>query len=194
MDIPSWVSVRLLTQAALAVAFAATLSGGVFLLARSANSGGSVELVLPTATSAASVDVQAYITGEVRNPGVYNLGPMSRLVDLIDAAGGTTADADLTGVNLAARVRDEDHWHIPRIGEAAPENPGESSGQTLRVDINTASIDELMTLPGIGQVRAQAIFDYREATGPFTRIEDLLLVSGIGPATLDALRDLIEVR
>ena len=116
------------------------------------------------------------------------------LARVVEAAGGATEDADLGAVNLAARVADEDHWHIPRLGETAPAETPPAGALAGKVHINSADADELASLPGIGPVRAEAIMRYREATGPFSSAEDLLAVTGIGPVTLEAIRDLIEVR
>ena len=110
----------------------------------------------------------------------------------MDLAGGTTEQADLSQVNLALRVQDEDHFHIPRLGENL-DAEGANGGDGL-LDLNQASAAELATLPGIGPVKAQAIVDYRQEHGPFQRMEDLLLVSGIGSTTLEEVRDLVAVR
>ena len=192
---PSWLSTKLVLQAALVLAFAATLSGGIFLLVRMANTGQSIELILPTATATSSTTLKAYITGEVRNPGVYELDTFDRVAELVQAAGGATIDANLDAVNLATRLQDEDHWHIPRVGEAGAGNlcSNGSATEEARLNINTATKEQFVTLPGIGDVRAQAIVAYRDTNGPFGRIEDLLKVSGIGSGTLDGIRDLIEV-
>ena len=127
-------------------------------------------------------------------PGVYSLREGARLHELVEAAAGATSDADLYSVNLAARVKDEDHWQIPSRGEQAaysidplPDSPG-------RLDLNSATAEQLRGLPSIGEVRAQAIVSFREARGPFASVEDLTQVSGIGMETLAAVRDLVEAR
>lgn len=157
-------------------------------------------------TSAAPPVVGVYITGEIAAPGVYIINEGSRLANLILIAGGPTARADITAVNLAALLRDEQHWHIPARDPAAAPLPAGlvASGQaahtggapspTSKLNINTADVDQLKTLPGLGEVRAQAIVSHREDNGAFPSVDALLDVSGIGVATLESLRDFIEVR
>ena len=180
------------------MAIVASVAGGVFLVGRARTSGG-IEIVLPTATAVPRVDMKVYVSGAVRELGVYDMAEGSRLADALQAAGGATGDADLAAVNLAARLSDEQHWHIPKLGEA----PLESAVQPLRsqataasgkIDINSADVGLLTDLPGIGPVRAQAIVSYREANGPFLDVDVVLAVDGIGPATLEAIRDLVEAR
>ena len=195
MELPR-PSLRLLSQAVLALAIAASAAGVVAILLRDP-SPGAVEVVLPTSTPPS--DVRVYVTGAVNEPGVHLVEEGARLADAVEAAGGAAPDADLVAVNLAMRVADEDHWHIPRIGEAGPPSTtvsgsADSPGGSDKVDVNSASAEELETLPQIGEVRARDIIAHRDANGPFNTIEDLIEVSGIGPRTLDTIRDLIEVR
>ena len=150
--------------------------------------------------------VGIYITGEIAAPGVYIINEGSRLANLIIIAGGPTADADITAVNLAAILRDEQHWHIPaRNPDAAPLPAGlVASGQAAptsaaaspagKLNLNTAGVEQLKTLPGIGEVKAQAIVSHREDNGSFTSVDALLNVNGIGVATLESIRGFIEVR
>ena len=120
-------------------------------------------------------DVRVYVTGAVRNPGVYPLADGSRWVDALEAAGGATADADLAAVNLAKRAQDEDKIVVPRSGETgtAVLGAGESPGPL--VNLNTASLLILEALPGIGEVRAGKIIQSRTVDGPFLQVEDLVL-------------------
>ncbi len=167
------------------------------LLVRDRSSSGGVEIILPTATSESVVDVKVYLSGAVKVPGVYDIGEGARLSDAIQAAGGPTEDADLTAVNLAIRVKDQDHWHIPKAGEAVEARQGPEAARTSgsgKLNLNTASAEELMDLPGIGEVRAEAILRFREANGPLTSLEELLAVTGIGPTILEGIRDLVEIR
>ena len=170
------------------------------LLVRSTTSGGRIEIALPAATASPVVELRVYITGAVRNPGLYSVNEGDRLAQVIEAAGGATEDANLTAVNLALRVADEQHWHIPKVGETVEGGPpiqatggGAVATESVdsRIDINAAGAQLLQSLPGIGEVKAKAIVGYREANGPFATIEDLLQVRGIGSATLDAIRDLV---
>ncbi|MBM3947663.1 MAG: ComEA family DNA-binding protein [SAR202 cluster bacterium] len=199
VELPFGLTLRLAVQAVLALAVAAALAGTIFLLVRSGSAGEGIELVVLSPTATQVVVFKVYVTGAVRNPGVYEVKAGDRLAEVLAAAGGPTEGADLIAVNLAARVRDEEHRHVPKVGEAVEvaggaDGPSGVVSASGRLDINTATADELVALPGIGQVRAQAIIRYRDANGPFARVEDLLEVEGIGPATLEAIRDLIEVR
>lgn len=158
-----------------------------------ADSRPSVEVLLPAPSP--SPELKVYVSGEVARPGIYVLDEGDRLLDAIEAAGGATQDADLSAVNLALRVADEDHFDIPGIDDATDgaSSLGLSSGPG-KVSINTASVEELQSLPGIGDVKARAILAYRERNGRFQTQEELLRVSGIGPSTLEGIRDLISVR
>ena len=148
-----------------------------------------------------------YLSGAVINPGVYLVNGGSRLANVLLIAGGATAEADLTAVNLAAVVHDEDHWHIPERGEAAPPAGG-LTGATAgaaneksatmadgsgKVNLNSADIELLKTLPGIGDVRARAIVSHREANGHFASVDGLLDVNGIGAGIVENIRDLVTV-
>jgi competence protein ComEA len=136
---------------------------------------------------------------------VYTLRAGARLVDALAAAGGATAEADLAAVNLARRVRDEGHYHFPRVGEApragaaADGEPGlfpapDGSQQTNRpINLNTASVDLLVTLPGLGRTKAKAIVDYRQRNGPFKSVDEIINVPGIGPSTYELIRPLVTV-
>ena len=155
---------------------------------------------LPTATPAPTntpAPIQVYVTGAVNEPETtLTLPHGSRVADALEAVGGTTEDADMERVNLAAIVRDGDQIHVPSVNEApindesASTLPTPSGGE--RIFINTATVEELQTLPGIGPAMAQRIIDYRDANGPFTRIEDLDNVEGMGPATLEEIEPLIS--
>lgn len=137
------------------------------------------------------------ISGEVKNPGVYQVKKKTRLVDLIEKAGGLTQNADLDAINQAAFVEDGSKIIIPSKGSTS-ENSGENgetsseSSSTGKVNINQASQDELMTLPGVGAVIAQRIIEYRSGNR-FGSIEDIKNVKGIGDATYEKLKDLIAV-
>ncbi len=191
---------KLLANGLLLAATAASLAGGVLLIIRHSDAGG-MEIVLPTpggqpatATGGQSGEIKVYVTGGVAAPGVYAVEAGSRLEDVIEAAGGLTGDADPEAVNLAVRVKDEQRWHVPRVGESAAAAPAAGRSASGKIDLNSASARDLEELPGIGAVKAQSIVAYREANGPFSRIEDLLGVRGIGPATIESIQDLIDVR
>jgi competence protein ComEA len=143
----------------------------------------------------ASGTVFVDIKGAVKNQGVYQLNAGTRVKDAISLAGGFTEQADLTKVNLAALLHDEMVIYVPTIGEQVdiPEWTAQNDKQLMKININTASIEELQSLSGIGQKRAEAIVQYREENGPFKHIEDLLDVSGIGEKLLEKIRDHIIV-
>lgn len=185
--------------AVLAVAIAASVAGGVFLLVRATGPGGGMQIFLPTATAAPRVEIKVSIAGAIRSPGVYEVAESSRLVDVVEAAGGFTDDADQDAIHLASRVFDEQHFRVPRLGEAVQDTPTQpppeaASGASGKIDLNSAAVEALIALPNIGDVKARAIVSYREVNGPFSDVEAVLGVAGIGSATLAAIRDLVEVR
>lgn len=146
--------------------------------------------------------INVYVTGAVMHPDVYSLPTGSIVKDALTIAGGSTKDADLVAVNLAAKLEDGDQVTVPvkttgesATGEsAAAVSPGSStSGTHARISINRATLAELDTLPGIGPAKAQAIIDYRTQHGQFKRLEDLQNVKGIGSATFENLKLLITL-
>ena len=153
-----------------------------------------IEVSLQPAAFRSPVALQVYVTGAVKDPGVYALEDGDRLGQLVESAGGATGDADLEAVNLAALLRDEDHWHIPRIGEAPKVTTTFAANLLGKIDVNSATSVQLEELPGIGEVKARSIIQYRDTNGPFASVDELLAVRGIGPATLDAIRDLVDTR
>ena len=148
-----------------------------------------IVVTLPTATP--QPELKVYVNGAVNQPGVYVVPAGARLEDVLAMAGGLTGDADLRRVNPSLRARDEDHFYIPSIEEGV-DSPWESPADVM-ININTASSEELQTLPGIGPGRADDIIEYRTAVGPFSRAEELLLVPGLGPKTVDSLIDFATV-
>jgi competence protein ComEA len=148
---------------------------------------------VPTPTpqpSATPAPIQVYVTGAVVQPNqIISLPVGSRVQDALNAVGGTTSAADLGRVNLAGILHDGDQVDVPSQGVVGSVPPTPSGGQI--VHINTATLDELMTLPGVGQALAQRIIDYRTQNGPFANLEALDDVQGIGPAMLEKLKDLI---
>jgi len=148
---------------------------------------------LTSTTAAATVVVHA--AGAVRRPGIYTLPAGGRVADLLAMAGGATSDADLDRVNLAAKVVDGSQIYVPRRGESAPAGAGNGGAVAVSgpLDLNTATVEQLDELPGIGPTTAKAIVDTRERMGGFHSVDDLLEVRGIGPAKLDAIRDLVTV-
>jgi competence protein ComEA len=141
--------------------------------------------------------VIVYITGAFPRPGVYALPQNARVQDAISAAGGFLAEAEKSQINLAALLEDGEKLDIPYIEGASPvlgtPVPEVVTSTTELVNINTASIDELDTLPGVGPTTAQAIIDYREENGPFINTEDIINVPGIGPVSYERMQDRITV-
>lgn len=176
------------------------LASGLILLASSPPRGEPIQLI-PSPTQAPLI---IHVAGAVQQPGVYSLPLDSRVQDALKAAGGTLPDADLQTINLAAFLKDGDRIAISTIEptESVAErtdipvtaNPGSQAPLPgVIVDINSASQEELESLPGIGPVTAQKIIAYRQSQGPFTSIEDIQNVSGIGPVTFERIKDRITV-
>lgn len=146
--------------------------------------------------SASPAVVLVDVAGWVRRPGVYELREGDRVIDAIDAAGGARSGAALDALNLAAPLVDGTQILVPKASAVAPPvgaAPGATPGGTALININTASAADLETLSGIGVVLAQRIVDYRTQNGPFTSVDGLLDVSGIGDATLAEIRDDVTV-
>ena len=139
------------------------------------------------------------VGGAVRSPGVYRLAVGSRVVDALEAAGGPAEDIDLDRINLASPIDDGQRVWMARRGEVAPPSGSENEVGSRNpvpssVDLNTATIEQLDALPGVGPATARAIIERRRQVGRFRSVEDLLTVKGIGSAKLDALRDSVVVR
>jgi competence protein ComEA len=130
--------------------------------------------------------IKVEIAGAVATPGMYEVPVRSRVIDGIEAAGGIVSSADLSGINQVAFLLDGQKVTVPF------ESGGDSSrAQQITgglININTATAEELDELPGIGEVRAQAIVDYRNQNGPFASVDELLAVDGISEGVLDDLR------
>jgi competence protein ComEA len=150
------------------------------------------------ATGSPSPDVVLLVdvAGWVRHPGVYEFAGGARVIDAIEAAGGARPGAQLESLNLAAPLVDGTQILVVRQGQEAPAPVGGSGGGAVAgglVNVNTATAAELEVLPGVGEVIAQAIVDHRTENGPFTSVDQLLDVSGIGDATLEDIRELVTV-
>lgn len=149
----------------------------------------------PAGTAPASTEVIAHAAGAVARPGVYRLPAGTRVADLVEAAGGLTPEADPNLLNLAAEVVDGQQVYVPRAGESPPAATGGGAGASAAgpLDLNTATAAQLEELPGVGPATAGAILAHRERNGPFRSVEELLEVRGIGPAKLEAIRELVRV-
>lgn len=165
--------------------------------------------VIPEQTSreaeaATEAALYVYVCGAVKTPGVYEVSAGARVEDAVQAAGGFTEEADREAWNLARRLSDGEQIRIPTREETeeaggssawqAGASVGEPAGEdSALVNINTAGLEELMTLSGIGMSKAQAIIDYREQEGPFAAIEDVMRVSGIKEGAFQKIKDHITV-
>ncbi len=153
----------------------------------------------PTTTIGSELLV-VHVAGAVQAPGVYRLTAGARVIDAVQAAGGVATDSNPDAINLAAVVADGERVYVPHVGEVAPvvasgsaATSGGSSTPSGPVNLNTATADDLDALPGVGPSTAMAILAYRDQHGPFTSVDDLGEVRGIGPAKLDAIRGLVTV-
>lgn len=135
--------------------------------------------------------IYVHVCGEVCIPGVVSVPAGSRAEEAIAAAGGFTSQADRDYWNLAAVLTDGEQLYIPAIGEVPYQSAGSDTGL---VNLNTADLKELCTLPGIGESRAADIIAYREEYGAFEGPEDIMKVSGIKDSTYEKIKDLITVR
>ena len=135
------------------------------------------------------------IKGEVKKPGVYQMKAGDRVKDALDAAGGLTEEADSQKVNLAQRVEDQMVIVVPKVGEEAEEIPaGETRKEATKegkVNINTATVEELKTLKGVGEKKAESIIEYRKKNGSFQTKEDLMKVRGIGKKLFESFQERI---
>ena len=145
--------------------------------------------ILPTLTPA---PLTIYVTGAVRHPDIHILPPGSRIVDALEIAGGSLAEADLSSLNLAQRLFDGQMIYVANQNEAqnqltkivSPEPP---------IELNQATLEQLMQLPGIGQTKAEEIIAYRQKINGFDKIEQIQEVPGIGPVLFGKIKDLIMV-
>ena len=135
------------------------------------------------------------IKGAVKNPGVYQMKSGDRVKDALDAAGGLTDEADSQKVNLAQRVEDQMVIVVPKVGEEATEMPvggtSKEASKDGKVNINTATVEELKTLKGVGEKKAEAIIEYRKKNGSFKTKEDLMKVRGIGKKLFESFQERI---
>jgi competence protein ComEA len=177
------------------VALVVLAIGGKLAGSGGASSGTPSVARLTPARAASSTSLFVDVAGAVRHPGLYKLRDGTRVNDALQMAGGATGAADLTLVNLAALLTDGEQVLVPaKVSVAAPNGSAAGSSQSAPgapVHLNSATAEELDTLPGVGPTTAQRIIDYRTEHGPFTSVDELDAVSGIGPAKLAELRDLV---
>lgn len=144
--------------------------------------------------------ITVHVTGEIKYPGVVVLKNGDRIVDAIEAAGGETEDADLDRLNLAYILNDGDKIYVPNKNDENKDDNTITVGNEIEqekkstININTASLEELMELPGIGEATANKIIEYRKQNGKFKTIEELKNVTGIGNSKFEKLKDKIRIK
>lgn len=155
------------------------------------------------ASDSTSARVFVYVCGNVARPGVYEAAEDARVYELIDMAGGVTDKGCLEALNLAEHIYDGQKLYVPDYEEYEDngsisyndvDSDGRQKSETGKVNINNADLELLMTLPGIGKSRAQAIIDYRSVNGVFGNIEDIMSVSGIKESAFSKIKDYICVK
>lgn len=134
-----------------------------------------------------------YVCGAVVNEGVYELPVGSRAYEAIEKAGGLRADADAAQINQAEILSDEKQLYIPTKYEVLQQQELQKEETDGRININSATREELMTLPGVGEAKADSIVKYREVNGPFQSIEDIMMISGIKNGLFEKIKDYIKV-
>jgi len=179
------------TLAAAAALLAALFVAGRYLIPIGAPSETSAAAPAQVAAAPPAGEVVAHVVGAVRRPGLYHLQLGARVADALRRAGGPTPRADTQLVNLAAPLADGQQVVVPRrqVPGAAPADGPAGSQPAGPVHLNTATLEELDALPGVGPITAQKILDYRQKHGAFTSFDELDAVPGIGPARIEQLRD-----
>lgn len=151
-------------------------------------------------SSKSSGNITVYVNGEVKKPGVYVLKNDSRIEDLIKVSGGFADDADTYKLNLAKKLKDEDYICVDKKqssgsdDKTVPQNSSSGLSADGKININKSSKEELKKVPGVGDVTAQKIIEYREKNGDFSSIEDIKKVGRIGDKTFEKIKDKIDVR
>lgn len=148
--------------------------------------------------------ITVYVSGAVNKPGIVTLNEGDRLAKAVEKVGGTTKKADLNGINMAIKLQDEMHYIVPRIGEVVKDSASEvvsegnfnqaESSKTSQININTATIEELDKLPGVGEATANKIVNHRSESGEFKSIEEIKNVNGIGDKKFEEMKNLICVK
>lgn len=181
-----------------AAALLVVLALGGRVLARPGDDAGALPVepvaVAETTERESPEHVVVHVVGAVRSPGLYRLDDGSRVADALALAGGAMPKAELTAVNLAAPLIDGTQVVVPRVGQAqapAMSAAGATGAPAGPIRLNTATVDELQGIPGVGPVTAQQIVAFREQNGPFRSVDELDAVPGIGPKRLEQLRELV---
>lgn len=188
---------------AMVVLFAIVLAGTILVLRQPAPA--PLTIITPTPRpSATPASVIIDVRGAVAQPGVYTLSAGSRLQDVLTQAGGVLPNAETRNLNLARRLNDGEQIYVPQVGEATatvPATAGKGAPASAAtktplgiINLNTATLEELDGLPGIGPAIAQRIIDYRNQNGAFKQIDDLKKVRGIGDALFSQIKDMVTVQ
>jgi competence protein ComEA len=145
-------------------------------------------------TPRANPGIHVSIQGSVASPGVYVLTPGSILNDALSAAGGLLPEADPQRLNLAANLQEGQEIRVPAKVTPVPASAASApeTASPSKINLNTATLDQLDSLPGIGPSLAQRIIEYRTNSGPFQSVDDLLKIKGIGQSLVDKIRELVE--
>ena len=148
--------------------------------------------------------ITVYVSGAVNKPGIVTLNEGDRLAKAVEKVGGITKKADLNGINMAIKLQDEMHYIVPRIGEVVKDSASEvvsegnfnqaESSKTSQININTATIEELDKLPGVGEATANKIVNHRSENGEFKSIEEIKNGNGIGDKKFEEMKNLICVK
>lgn len=160
----------------------------------------TTEAIVAESTQEVSTTVILYVDvkGAVNHPGVYQVSPNSRIQDAIQLAGGLTNEADQKQINFAQRLEDQMVVNVPKIGEEKGQETtttnvkgasGNQGAKDSKVNINTATVEQLMTLKGVGQKKAEAIIEYRKKNGSFKSKEELMKVRGIGKKMFETFQE-----
>lgn len=155
--------------------------------------------VAAAASTTTTLLIYVQVAGAVRRPGVYRVSSDARLFEAVAEAGGFTEEADQQTLTLAAKLNDGCRIYVPRVGETVAESTLSTAGGAVGgsqesggvVSLNSGTLEQFDSLPGIGPAIARDIVSYREAHGPFTSVDQLTDVPGIGPARLEQLRPLV---
>ena len=150
------------------------------------------EGTIPSVTEAVEETIFVYVCGQVNKPGIVELRKGARIYEAIVGAGGITENGNPDAINQAKPVEDGQMIYVPMIGEECTTEGMEGQGDGL-VNINTAGVSELTTLPGIGESRANDIISYRDSNGGFKSIEDIMNVPGIKEAAFSRIKDYIKI-
>ena len=172
--------------------FVLAIGGGLFFFGSADSSEDDIQIIAGDSDTGSEKGIVVHVDGAVVSPGVYQLTPNVRINDAIAAAGGLTADADQSRINLAAKVADGQKVRVPRVGEGTTSTTGGSiAGESVSglININTASESELDKLPGVGPVTAGKII----ASRPYSTPEELLGKKVVSRSVFEKIRDLITV-